>query len=97
MATVVTIPKLGQEMTEGTVLTWLKKEGDPVKKGEPLFELMTDKASVDVESPQDGVVARILVEIDKPYLVGTAAVIVASVGEDVTDVRVDAPVPMGET
>jgi pyruvate dehydrogenase E2 component (dihydrolipoamide acetyltransferase) len=94
MATVVSIPKLGTEMTEGTVLAWLKKEGDPVEKGEPLFELMTDKASVDVESPQDGVVARILIEVDRPYPVGTAAAIVAAVGEDVTDLGVDAPSPM---
>lgn len=93
MATVVNIPRLGQEMTEGTVVAWLKNEGDFIKKGEELFELMTDKANVVVESPQDGVVAKFLVEVNRPYPIGTAAVILAAEGEDVTDVTVVTPAP----
>jgi pyruvate dehydrogenase E2 component (dihydrolipoamide acetyltransferase) len=91
MATTVIIPKLGQEMTEGKVVTWLKREGDQVRKGEPIFELETDKATVEVESPAAGVVARILVDVDTLYPVGTAAVIVADPGEDIARLQADTP------
>ena len=89
MATAVTIPKMGQRMTEGTVLSWFKQEGDAVKKGEPLYELMTDKAALEMESPQDGIVARILVAEGTECAIGTPVAIISSQGEDVSAVLSD--------
>ena len=62
MAADIYMPQLGLTMTEGKVVRWLKAAGDPVRKGEPLLEIETDKVSVEVESPADGVLGPILVE-----------------------------------
>ena len=59
--TEVILPKLGLTMDEGVVTAWLKREGDPVEVGEALFEVETDKATMDVESPTAGYVRRLLV------------------------------------
>ncbi|MCX7786355.1 MAG: 2-oxo acid dehydrogenase subunit E2 [Spirochaetes bacterium] len=75
----VLMPKLGLTMTQGTVMEWRKKIGDPVAKGEVLFTVENDKAVVDVESPAEGVLEEILVpeggtqDIGKPvaYLSST--------------------------
>jgi pyruvate dehydrogenase E2 component (dihydrolipoamide acetyltransferase) len=56
----ITMPQAGQTMEEGTILCWRKNEGEPVKKGEILFEIETDKANVEVEAPGSGVLRRIL-------------------------------------
>lgn len=61
MADVITMPKLGFDMAEGTLLTWVKKEGDPIEKGELLAEIETDKATVEVESMFTGTVRKHLV------------------------------------
>lgn len=61
MATDVVLPKLGLTQEEGTIVRWLKDEGSRVQKGEPLFEVMTDKATLEVEAPASGVLLRILV------------------------------------
>jgi len=57
----VYLPKMGQTMTEGTIEKWLKKDGDTVKKGEGIVEIMTDKITTTIESPIDGVL-QILIE-----------------------------------
>ena len=59
MALELTIPKLGLTMDEGKIVGWRKKVGEKVAKGEPLFEVETDKAVVEVESPAEGVLRRI--------------------------------------
>lgn len=56
----VTMPKAGQSMEEGTILQWRKREGDRVEKGEILLEIDTDKAAVEVEAPESGVLRKIL-------------------------------------
>ena len=61
MPTEVVLPRLGLTQEEGTVVRWLKVEGSRVAKGEPLFEVMTDKATLEVEAPASGVLLRILV------------------------------------
>ena len=53
------MPKLGMDMEEGTVVRWIKKEGETVQKGEPLAEIETDKSTVEVESPLSGVVLKL--------------------------------------
>jgi len=59
MAHPILMPKAGQSMTEGTIVSWFKKEGDSVARGEPLLEIETDKANLDVESSEAGVVRKI--------------------------------------
>ena len=54
----VTIPALGMAMTEALLLTWLKEPGDAVVEGEPIAEIETDKATMDLESPATGVLGR---------------------------------------
>lgn len=54
------MPKLGMTMEEGTITKWIKKEGDKVEKGEPIVEVMTDKVNIEVESPYDGTILKIL-------------------------------------
>ena len=61
MATDVTLPRLGQGMESGTIVKWLKSEGDRVEKGEPLYELDTDKVTQEVEADASGVLLRIAV------------------------------------
>ncbi len=56
----VIMPAMGMTMQEGTIVKWLKKEGEPVESGEPLLEIMTDKLTMEVESPASGVLRKIL-------------------------------------
>jgi pyruvate/2-oxoglutarate dehydrogenase complex dihydrolipoamide acyltransferase (E2) component len=56
----VRMPQLGQTMTEGTILKWLKQEGEMVRRGEPLVEVETDKVAMVVESPEEGRLLKIL-------------------------------------
>jgi pyruvate dehydrogenase E2 component (dihydrolipoamide acetyltransferase) len=62
VATEVKLPRLGQGMESGTIVKWLKGEGEPVKKREPLYELDTDKVTQEVEAEADGVLLKILVD-----------------------------------
>jgi len=59
MATEVIMPKVDMVMDEGTFVEWLKEEGDHVKKGEPLFIILTDKANIEIEAPADGILAGV--------------------------------------
>ena len=61
MAEIVTMPKLGFDMAEGTLVRWVVKEGEEVTKGMVLAEIETDKATVEVESNYDGVILRHLI------------------------------------
>jgi pyruvate dehydrogenase E2 component (dihydrolipoyllysine-residue acetyltransferase) len=82
VASEVILPRLGQGMEAGTIVRWLKSEGDQVEKGEPLFELDTDKVTQEVEAEASGVLLKIVVpEGEVP--VGTAVAYVGEAGEDV--------------
>lgn len=59
---VVTMPKLGETVTEGTIDNWLKQVGDAVAFDDPLFEVSTDKVNSDIPSPYDGVILEIMVQ-----------------------------------
>ncbi len=65
MSQEVRLPKLGMSMKEATIIAWLKKEGDTVRRGEPLLQIETDKAAGELESPADGVIREILVKKGK--------------------------------
>src|SRR5438270_763041 len=74
MPTSVTMPALGESVTEGTVTRWLKQEGDQVEVDEPLLEVSTDKVDTEIPSPIAGVIEAILVQEDETVEVGTALV-----------------------
>ncbi len=85
MATEVILPRLGQGMETGTIVRWLKAEGEPVEKGEPLFELDTDKVTQEVEAEASGVLLKIAIaEGEVP--VGKTVAFIGKEGEDVPDV-----------
>ncbi|MGH2593526.1 MAG: dihydrolipoamide acetyltransferase family protein [Anaerolineae bacterium] len=71
MATELTMPKMGFDMTEGKLAQWLKKVGDPVKRGEPVAEIETDKVNIEVEAPSDGVLRGTFLEPGQTVPVGT--------------------------
>jgi len=73
MAKEVNLPKLGQTMEEGTVVNCLVKVGDEVKKGDVIFEIETDKATLEMESPANGFVKFIVAEINKTLPMGTCS------------------------
>ena len=75
MATEVKLPRLGQGMESGTIVRWLKAEGDSVKKREPLYELDTDKVTQEVESDLDGILMKILVTEGEVEVGSTIAMI----------------------
>ena len=72
-------------MEEGTIVQWYKREGDEVRRGEPLLEVMTDKANIDVEATTDGVLRRILAQADDIVPVNAVVAIVGSAGEVIED------------
>ena len=81
MSREVNMPQLGFTMVEGTVAQWLKAEGEGVARGEPLMEITSEKATVEVESPVAGVVERILVPVGGTVPVGAPVCLVAAEGE----------------
>src|SRR4029079_15716210 len=90
MATGFTFPRLVEGMESGTIVRWLKSEGEPVEKGEPLFELDTDKVTQEVEAEGAGVLLKIAVpEGEVP--VGQTVAFLGSEGEDVPEVAAAAP------
>ena len=84
MATEVKLPRLGQGMESGTIVRWLKTEGDAVAKGEPLFELDTDKVTQEVEADSEGVLLKIVIA-DGEVDVGTTVGIIGAQDEDVSE------------
>ena len=88
MATEVKLPRLGQGMESGTIVRWLKTEGDAVTKGEPLYELDTDKVTQEVEAESDGVLLKIVVA-DGEVDVGTTVGIIGAQDEDVAALLAD--------
>ena len=89
MAAEVKLPRLGQGMESGTIVKWLKAEGDAVDKGEPLYELDTDKVTQEVEAEAAGVLLKIAVaEGEVP--VGTTIAFIGAAGEQVPEILVPA-------
>ncbi|MCZ7428126.1 2-oxoglutarate dehydrogenase, E2 component, dihydrolipoamide succinyltransferase [Micromonospora sp. WMMA1949] len=78
----VTMPRLGESVTEGTVTRWLKQEGDTVEVDEPLLEVSTDKVDTEIPSPAAGVLSRIVVGEDETAEVGSELAVIAGEGED---------------
>jgi len=97
MAEQVRMPRLSQTMTEGRLVEWLKSEGEPVRQGEPLVTIESDKANVELEAPVSGVLRRTLVDPGEEVPVGTPLGILAEPDEDISTLipgrRPDVPVP----
>jgi len=82
VATEIKLPRLGQGMESGTIVKWLKSEGDQVEKGEPLYELDTDKVTQEVEADASGVLLKIAVE-EGEVAVGKTIAVIGEQGEEV--------------
>ncbi|SDQ16128.1 dihydrolipoamide acetyltransferase family protein [Virgibacillus salinus] len=85
MAKEVFMPKLSSTMEVGTLLQWLKEEGDPVEIGEPLFEIMTDKINIEVESYEEGVFLKKYYQVDDEIPVNAVIGYVGEENEEVPD------------
>ncbi|HEY6843262.1 MAG TPA: dihydrolipoamide acetyltransferase family protein [Thermoanaerobaculia bacterium] len=75
------MPKMGDAMTEGKVVRWYKKEGDAVKKGEPVLEIETDKVNLDLEAEQDGTVTEVAAKEGQVIPVGGTLAVINVPGE----------------
>src|SRR5690625_458376 len=100
MPTSVSMPELGESVTEGTVTQWLKQEGDTVEADEPLLEVATDKVDTEIPSPASGVLSRILVAEDETVEIGAEIAIIGGESEDTggsgqagTEAQPPAPAP----
>ncbi|CQR73497.1 Dihydrolipoyllysine-residue acetyltransferase component of pyruvate dehydrogenase complex [Sporomusa ovata DSM 2662] len=91
MATQINMPKLGLSMKEGTVGKWLKKEGDTIKKGEALLEVMTDKIANKIDAPVDGILLKIIADKKAKLPVGGLLGVMGDAGEDISSLLTAAP------
>ena len=85
MATEVIMPQMGFDMKEGTVVRWMKAEGDPVTKGEPLAEIETDKAVVEIEAYASGLLRKVVVGEGTTVPVGQIIGIIGAPDEELPE------------
>src|SRR5580658_6448247 len=76
MSVSVSMPQLGESVTEGTVTRWLKKEGERVEVDEPLLEVSTDKVDTEIPSPASGILRGIAVDEDETVAVGAQLAVI---------------------
>src|SRR5881227_881791 len=99
----ITMPKLGETVTEGTLATWLKSVGDEVAFDDPLFEVSTDKVDSEIPSAYEGVLLQILVQPGETVAVGTPLARIGPAGAEVAgehspiDESVAPPAPLHES
>src|SRR5690349_5000805 len=91
MATKVIMPKLSPTMEEGQISRWLKKEGDKVSMGEPLAEIDTDKATMEMQALSNGVLRKILINEGQSAPLGQTIAIVGEPDEDIASLLSEAP------
>src|SRR6266404_4911154 len=91
MASQVIMPKLSPTMEEGVVSRWLKKEGDKVSMGEPLAEIDTDKATMEMQALGDGVLRKILIQEGESAPLGQLIAIIGEPDEDISSISSPAP------
>lgn len=98
MAEILNMPKYGMDMEEGIVLRWLKKPGDSVQEGEVIAEIESDKASMDFESPVNGVVLRLYCQEEESVPVNHPIIAIGQPGESLPDypAEPDIPAPVQE-
>jgi pyruvate dehydrogenase E2 component (dihydrolipoamide acetyltransferase) len=81
----IIMPKMGDAMTEGKVVRWYKKAGEPVKKGDPVLEIETDKVNLDLEAEQDGTIGDVVVQEGQMAPVGGRLATILGAGEQPAD------------
>ncbi|MEA3510147.1 MAG: biotin/lipoyl-containing protein, partial [Actinomycetota bacterium] len=81
MPVTVTMPQLGETVTEGTILSWAKQVGEAIAEDEVLVEISTDKVDTEMPSPASGVISEILVQAGETVVVGTAIVVIGEADE----------------
>jgi pyruvate dehydrogenase E2 component (dihydrolipoamide acetyltransferase) len=91
MATKVIMPKLSPTMEEGQISRWLKKEGDKVSMGEPLAEIDTDKATMEMQALGDGVLRKILINEGQSAPLGQLIAVIGEPNEDIASLVSEAP------
>jgi len=89
MSETITLPELGESVTEGTVTRWLKEVGDTIEVDEPIVEISTDKVDTEIPSPVAGTVLEILVQEDEDIEVGQALAVIGDEGESAEDAPAD--------
>ena len=97
MATDVIMPALGVAQEKGTLLNWLKAEGQPVTKGEPLMEVETDKATVEIEAPASGILTNVTASAGDEIPVGNKIAVILAPGEVASPAESQAPHPRIES
>ena len=93
----VTMPALGESVSEGTVTRWLKNEGDMVAVDEPLLEVSTDKVDTEIPSPVAGILSKIVVGVDQTVAVGAELAVIADSAGASAPAATPAPAPVIET
>src|SRR5947208_9736655 len=81
MPVTIVVPQLGESVVEGTVGKWLKKEGDPIAKDEPIVEIITDKINIELPAPSPGTLGQILVPDGAVAQVGDPPGVILAAGE----------------
>jgi pyruvate dehydrogenase E2 component (dihydrolipoamide acetyltransferase) len=89
MATKILMPKLSDTMTEGVILKWLKKEGEKVKQGETLVEIESDKADMELEAYDSGILRKIMVPEGGKAEIGAPIAVIAEANEDISALLTD--------
>lgn len=92
----VTMPALGESVSEGTVTRWLKNEGDMVAVDEPLLEVSTDKVDTEIPSPVAGVLTKIVVGVDQTVAVGAELAVISSAAASTSAPSAPTPAPVSE-
>lgn len=90
MATLLEMPKLSDTMVSGRIITWVKKEGDYVNADETIAEIETDKATMDLESQESGVLRKIIAHVDESVSVGAPLAVVGQADEDISGLVAEA-------
>ncbi|MEI8135540.1 MAG: 2-oxoglutarate dehydrogenase, E2 component, dihydrolipoamide succinyltransferase [bacterium] len=96
MATNVVMPKMGESITEGTILRWLKKPGDAIAKDEPILEISTDKVDTEVPAPVAGVLLQQIAQEKETVAVGALVAIIGEAGEKTVAPSAKKPEPKSE-
>jgi pyruvate dehydrogenase E2 component (dihydrolipoamide acetyltransferase) len=93
MAVAVIMPELGESIVEGTIVRWLKHEGESVQEDEPIVEIMTDKVNTELPAPASGILQQILAAEGATVTVGQELALIASASEAATPAEPAAPTP----
>ncbi|MEM3267598.1 MAG: biotin/lipoyl-containing protein, partial [Conexivisphaerales archaeon] len=83
----VKLPDIGEGIAEGEIVKWLVKEGDSVKQDQPIVEVMTDKVNVQIPSPKNGIIRRILAQEGQMVKVGQAILEIDAEGQEQAEIQ----------